>query len=212
MGLFGLPKEIRFTIYGLILTAPDPVYIFQDKGSPVESFSPRKPRRWLSLLCTSQQVRDEAAAVVFGTNCFNLVDTTRNEANILHSFLCSIGSENAAKLKHLCISFPIASTVQHKNEPTKVNLCEHSLRILNLLRERCTTLNKLELYVHNKTFQSIISTDDRSLIHEALRQVNEQIKSIPSRIMPTVRLYHGIAEETTETMQEFGWEVRQGDR
>lgn len=204
MGLFDLPKELRNAIYGLVLTIPQPLHIFQDTGGPLTSFGP-KPRQWLSLLSTSRRLREEAAEVAFGTNRFNIVDFTEREADIFESFLTCIGPENSAKLKHLHLAFPAA--LGAAIDP--VRLREHSVKAYALLREKCQNVATLELFVARETYRYIKPKDDETLIRAALALADEQIKSVQSLNMVTVKLYYRFNWNFVESAREFGWQVLQ---
>jgi hypothetical protein len=56
----------------IIKPVPEPLYLFQDPGSPLEIFMPNKPRAWLALLYTSRRVSYEARSVLYGANRFSL--------------------------------------------------------------------------------------------------------------------------------------------
>jgi hypothetical protein len=201
-----LPKEIRIHIYRKILTVPHPLYLFQEPNSRVESFAPDKPHRWLALLLTNRQIRNEASVELYGTNQFHLVDTTPQQAKLLQAFLDCIGAENAASLSHLSINFPVLE--DEYGRPGEVKFRHDSLQSLELLRKNCTKLSTLKILVHSKN-NSIFKRADDSL-QQALLLIDAQLKTIPSlgKIVVPVKARDGAPTSAAkEIMQGLGWVV-----
>jgi hypothetical protein len=199
-----LPKGIRNDIYENVLAVPHPLYLFQEPNSRVETFAPEKPSRWLPILLTNRQICREASAILYGTNHFHLVDTTQQQLGLLRSFLDCIGSVNAASLSHLCINFPVLEEVDH--QVGEVKLRDDSLGSLKLLREKCTTLSRLETLGHNKRNSVFRRTDDT--LHKVLLLIDEQFKAIYSLEKIIVRVVAGDGVPTTlakNFMQGLGW-------
>lgn len=187
-GLFRLPRNIRNKIYQLVLVIPHPLYLFRDGISPkVELFAPDKPpaaRQWLALLHTSRLLHIEAAAALYGSHQFVLVDiTTRGQADLLRSFLDRIGPVDAGYLSHICINFPAVAVTASGSEKNAVcndsyghstgqpeedddvttrsssssMLQDADFRGLKLIQERCRGLTTLETYVHSKNSRGLVA-------------------------------------------------------
>ena len=208
IGFFSLPRDIRNSIYNIVLIVAHPVYLFQDAGSRVETFAPDRPFRWLSLLYTNRQMHSEAIPVLYGMNNFSLLDTTPQQLGLLESFLDCIGSVNAGLLSHLCINFPVTESID--GQPGKVKLRDDSLQSLTLLREKFTKLTTLEIFVNSKSSKDLIRMDQDNLqfIQDGLLQINAQLITIPSLNRVIVRVFGETpAPLVIEFMQGLGWVV-----
>jgi hypothetical protein len=212
MSLLSLPRSVRDNIFRRVLLVAHPLYLFQDGDSSlVETFGPEIRFRWRALLYTNRQVRDEASAVLYGSNNFTLVDITRKQVVLLQSFLNCIGSTNAGLLSHICINFPVAEHADGR--PGEVLLREDGLRSLKLLQDKCVTLKTLETSVHRENSGGLTreSYDDPQFIKEALSQIDAQFKLIPSLNKIIVRFYgDDPASSVTELMEGHGWVILKG--
>ncbi|KAK7224784.1 hypothetical protein V2G26_012787 [Clonostachys chloroleuca] len=211
-GFFDLPAKVRQRIYESVLIVAHPIYLFQGQGSQVEAFAPEKPRKWLALFQTNRQMHKEASAVLYSSNIFNLVDTTEKQPDLLHSFLKSIGSLNSGALKHLCIKFPGVEKAQNRAQRCK--LTEESLSSLSLLKQECTCLKTLEVFLHKQKASGLtqLIEDDPTLATEALSQIDAQLKEISSLVNIIVRVYDKNLNPSLEpSMKELGWTVLRGD-
>lgn len=223
-GLFCLPRNIRDKIYQRVLVIPHPLYIFTDGNSQkVGLFAPEKPARWLALLHANRQLHAEAVATLYGSHQFVLVDTTRNQANLLQSFLDLIGSVNAGYLRHICINFPAVVTASENvagdsAEDVTSTLQEEGLRGLKLIQERCRGVTTLEAYVHSENSRGLVAAaagrpgvGASPHTRLALAEVEAQLKAIRSLKKVIIRLYNGpLAPEVAELIQSFGWVVLPG--
>lgn len=207
-GFFELNRELREKIYKMVLSLPQPLYIFQDRGAPVSSFAPDKPPRWLALLATSRQLREEACSFLYGANHFNLVDNTSRQRDILQAFLTGIGTHNAASIKHLSIGFP--APVLDSEISGQVDAGSRNLGILQLVKDHCPAITFLEAFVQRQTIKAIAPTADVSLARQPLLQVNEQVKAISSLKSFTVQLYCSVPDQIVDAMKELGWVVQRG--
>ncbi|KAK7416214.1 hypothetical protein QQZ08_012092 [Neonectria magnoliae] len=210
-----LSKGIRQDIYKRLLAVAHPIYLFQDKGSRVETFAPDKPARWLALLYVNQQVHSEARTVLYGMNRFTLVDTTQQQVGLLRSFLNCIGSMNADLLSHLSINFPAVERMEDQPGAREVNIRDDGLQGLRLLQEKCTHLTTLETFIHSKNSSLLTGTDEDSsrLVQEALPRIDAQLKAIPSLKKIIVRVYIAtLPPLVMDLMQGLGWVVLFGDR
>ncbi|KAI9652857.1 MAG: hypothetical protein M1831_006382 [Alyxoria varia] len=185
-----------------------PVYLFQDPGSPVETFAPERPPRWLALIHTNRQMNREASAVLYGVNNFTLVDTTQQQVGLLQAFLDCIGPVNASLLSQMCINFPV---MEFQMEECKLR--EDDLQSLKLLQEKCTNLSILETYIHNNNSKGLTRMHEGNLqpILEALSQFDVQLKAIPSLEKVIVRVHDGAPiPSVMRSMQGLGWIVLPG--
>jgi hypothetical protein len=223
--LFRLPRKIRDNIYQRVLVIRHPLYLFTDgPHQKVELFAPEKPAQWLALLHTNRQLHAEAAATLYGSHQFVMVDTTQNQVNLLQSFLDLIGSVNAGYLRHICIKFPVVVTASEnvvcdRTGPEHVTsmLQEEDLRGLTLIQERCRGLTTLETDVHSKNSKGLVAAAAGQgggispHTRMALAEVEAQLKAIPLLEKVIIRLYNGpLAPEVAGLIQSFGWVVLPG--
>lgn len=213
-GFFSLPRAVRDNIYGRVLVVPHALFFFQESASRrVETFAPDKPARWPALLLTSRQIHHEAKSVLYGRNRFNLVDVSRGETVVVQSFLDCIGSVNAGILSHLSISFPANENTQEQSG--KALLREDGLHSLQLLREKCTNVKTLEVYVHRENSRGLVleGLDDALFGRDTLSQVDAQLKPISSLDNIIVRFYYGRPTPlVSDLMQGLGWVILMGDK
>lgn len=211
INFFGLPSKARKDIYERVLTVAHPLYVFRDTGPRVETFAPDKPPQWRTLLFVNRKMNSEASAVLYGTNSFTLLDTTRREIGLLQAFLDCIGPVNANLLSHLCINFP-----DIEGQPGQPRcLREGSLQDLKLLQEKCTNMTTLETHVYSNNSAVFTRTDqdDLQFIREALLQFDVQLRAIPSLKKIIIRVYGGTPTPSVMAfMQGFGWVVLRGNR
>ncbi|KAK0642065.1 hypothetical protein B0T16DRAFT_381231 [Cercophora newfieldiana] len=200
-GILRLPREVRDEIYKRVLVISSPLHLFAEgeASDKVEVFAPGKPAQWLALLHTNRQLHSEASETLYGSHKFVMVDTTSAQAKLLKSFLDKIGRLNAGYVTSLCINFPTAEPGQS----------------MSILRERCSSLRTLELFVHNKNSQGLVASSYEASKLESIRglllQVNAQFAAMPSVQNVLVKLYHGpLAPEVSELMRGFGWTVEVG--
>ncbi|CAJ2499663.1 Uu.00g025160.m01.CDS01 [Anthostomella pinea] len=209
VGFLSLPIELRNEIYRYVLVVAQPLYLFREAGSCVESFTPGRPARWPALLSTNRLIHSEASAALYRMNKFNLVGITRGQGGLVRSFLDCIGAANAAAVSHLCINFPAVNGAA--GGQGKAILREDGLNDLRDLGEDCISLATLEFFIHRGNSRGITNTsgdDGVQLVQDALSQINEQINTILSLNRVIVRSYHGsICPSVMERMRKFGWVI-----
>lgn len=225
LGLLGLPRNIRVKIYQPLLVVPHPLYLFSDGSSQkVELFAPHRPAQWLALLHTNRQLHGEAVQTFYGSHQFVLVDTTRNQANLLQSFLDLVGPVNAGYLRHLSINFPAVATDSESatHDGTGPDskfvsriLQSDDLRGLKLIQHKCRGLTTLEMYVHSENSRGLVAATVQGEISPhtmaALAEVEAELNSIPSLGKVIIRLYNGpLATEAAQLVRSFGWDVLPG--
>jgi hypothetical protein len=211
-GFFSLPAKVRKRIFESVLIVTHPIFLFQGYGTQVEAFAPEKPRKWLAPLQTSRQMHEEASAVLYGSNRFNLVDTTEKQPDLLHSFLACIGPSNSGALTHLCIKFP--SVEKSQDRAQRFELTKESLSSLSLLQQECTSLKTLEVFLHNQEATGLthLIEEGQTLAHEALSTINAQLKEISSLVNIIVRVYdHNLNPSLKPSMTSLGWTVLRAD-
>ncbi|RSL53797.1 hypothetical protein CEP54_010211 [Fusarium duplospermum] len=118
--LSNMSPEARKEAYNKLLVASSPILVFQESASrPIEFFVPGKPTQWpaLPLAKCREYDEQETNAVFYGSNHFNLVDTTtRRETSILQAFLVSPTPAHARLLSHMSLSFPGLEAIQGRPE------------------------------------------------------------------------------------------------
>ncbi|KAL3494999.1 hypothetical protein BJX62DRAFT_13586 [Aspergillus germanicus] len=213
VNFFSLPTKIRTSIYKLALTLPHPLYLFQDTGSRLGVFAPRKPRQWLALLYTNRQISAEASAVLYGSNQFILeeVGSPQLEGRLLNSVLHCIGSKNSRYLSHLCIKFP---ALRWKDgQPGEFKLAEASLQNLERLRNECSNLTTLETLVYGIDSSGPFrgNLNDSQSFREVLREIDALLRGIDCLNKIIVKFSSGSPSPSVkEFLQGLGWVVIPG--
>jgi hypothetical protein len=215
--LSNMSPEARKDAYNKMLVALSPIFVFQESASrPIEFFVPGKPTQWpaLPLAKCREYNEQETNAVFYGSNHFNLVDTTtRRETSILRAFLVSPTPDHARLLSRMSLSFPALEEVQGR--PEALGLTQDGMRTLKLLQDYCINLTTLEFYVHKHNAFGLIgeAPGDSQSRHEALSQVDVELKVVPSLNKIVIRYYHGRpTPEIMQSMQGLGWIVLIGDK
>ncbi|KAL2869396.1 uncharacterized protein BJX67DRAFT_28622 [Aspergillus lucknowensis] len=166
--------------------------LFQDPGSRVESFAPERPRRWLALLYTNQQISKEASAVLYGVNHFAVEETgpLQHQGSLLKS-LDRIGPANAGFLSHLSITFPALREVEAQSG--KIELAQAGLQNLNRLQTKCSRLRTFETLVYGQGSSNPFQEDleKNESIQEVLIKVNAQLRAIGTLENITVKFCSG---------------------
>ncbi|KAL4982665.1 hypothetical protein BDW68DRAFT_191970 [Aspergillus falconensis] len=214
VNFFSLPIEIRSCIYELVLAVPQPLYLFQDRGSQLEAFAPRKPRRWLAVLYTNRQISAEASAILYGVNQFTLeeVGSLQHGGRLLKSFLDCIGSVNAGFLSHLCITFPALQRIEGR--PGEISLTEAGLQSLGRLRKECSNLKTLETFVYGVNSSNLFreDLDNSQSFQGTLMEINTQLRGINCLNKIIIRFSSGSPSPSVrEFLQRLGWIVIRGN-
>ncbi|KAG4279113.1 hypothetical protein FPRO04_13722 [Fusarium proliferatum] len=212
--LSNMPPEARKDTYNKMLVASSPILVFQESPNrPIEFFVPGKPTQWpaLTLAKFREYNEQETNEVFYGSNHFNLVDTTaQSEASILHTFLVSPTPTHARLLSHVSLSFPVLQAVQ--GQPEALGLAEERMRTLKLLQDYCVNLKTLELYVHKGNAFGLAGETPSEFFRKALSQVDAQLKAVPSLEKIIIRcFYDRPIPEALQLMQGLGWTVLMGN-
>jgi len=215
--LSNMSPEARKDAYNKMLVASSPIFVFQESASrPIEFFVPGKPTQWpaLPLAKCLEYNEQETNAVFYGSNHFNLVDTTtQRETSILQAFLVSPTPTHARLISHMSLSFPGLEAVQGR--PEALGLTQDGIHTLKLLQDYCVNLTTLELYVHKSNAFGLVgeAPGDSQSPHEALSQVDVRLKVVPSLKRILIRYYYDRpTPEVVQSMQGLGWIVQMGDK
>ena len=87
-------------------------------------------------------MHQEAAAILYSTNVFTLLDADGQGSKLIQGFLRCIGKGHAKTLSHLCITFP---TIQRN--PGGFQLDADGAKMFELLRTECSKLEILEAHL-----------------------------------------------------------------
>ncbi|WPH01821.1 Hypothetical protein R9X50_00467500 [Acrodontium crateriforme] len=201
-----LSRKCRMKIFESVLIVPHQLYIFRDPGCPIELFAPDKPRGWPALIHTNRQINREAAAVLYGMNNFNFLDTSRGQPDLLEAFLSCIGPANASLISRVCINFPVI-----EGGPGTFELRDDSVKSLRLLREHCPHVQTIETHVQRKNSNGMIdsSRDEVASVKEALLRFDDELKfGLPFLSTIIVRFYTGYpTPDVLREMEVFGWKI-----
>ncbi|KAL4920387.1 hypothetical protein BDW62DRAFT_177399 [Aspergillus aurantiobrunneus] len=213
VNFFSLPTEIRSYIYKLVLAVPQPLYLFQDTGSPLRVFAPGKPRCWLALLYTNRQISAEASAILYDANQFILeeVSSLQHGGRLLRSFLDCIRPVNRGFLSHLCITFPALQRIEGR--PGEISLTEAGLQSLERLRKECSNLKTLETLVYGINSRNLFreDLDNSQSFRGVLMEINTQLRGIDCLNKIIVRFSSGSPSlSVREFLQGLGWVVIPG--
>lgn len=204
-GLGALPTDIQQKIYRMILVVPAELHIFQDHGGPIEVFAPEKSRQWNALLHVSRPVSKEASTVLYGSNVFNFLDTSTQQASLMKAFLERIGSINANHLTHLCVNFPL---IEYNADASELSV--GSWPHISLLRKHCANLKRLELYVNADNNSSVSQPETNAMHHlkTELRAFSTQLHTLPALQNIIIRFYgQKPLPSVVELMQSLHWIV-----
>ncbi|KAK0368733.1 cytochrome P450 1A2, partial [Colletotrichum limetticola] len=203
-------------MYDKILVASSPIFVFQESPDrPIEFFVPGKSTQWPASALTKfrEYNEQETDAVFYGSNHFHLVDTAmQRETSILQAFLLSPMSTHARLLSHLSLSFPALEVAEGR--PEGLGLTQDGVRALKLLKDHCTSLATLELYVHKSNAFGLTgeAPGASQSCHEVLLQVKAQLKTISSLNKVIIRYCHDKpTPHVVQLMQDLEWTVLMGD-
>ncbi|KAK1975309.1 hypothetical protein LZ30DRAFT_363686 [Colletotrichum cereale] len=216
-GLTNVSPESSKDAATKMLGALSPIFVFQESPSrPIEFFVPGKPTQWLALVLAKcrEHNEQETNAVFYGSNHFNLVDTTtRGEISILKAFLVSSTSTHARLLSRMSLSFPALEAVE--GQPEALGLTQDGMRTLELLQDRCINLATLEFYVRKDNAFGLVgeAPNDPKSCREALSQVDTQLEAFPYLEKIVIRYHHDRpTSKITQLMQGLGWIVMINDK
>ena len=176
MNFFKLPAEIRLQIYEKLLVSPDPIQFYHPSFPPDLSGYQGCP----ALLRASKRVHREASPVLYSYNRFEFncihpselcIRTIPTKSAALASFFGQIGHQNASFLRRIWINSDCPSV-------DNVQLQEENLKMLELIRENCTTVAILEISLHD--FWSYDANGSRTIKQAVLESLDARFKAISS--------------------------------
>lgn len=195
--LLSLPFEIRRCIFQQVLDVCQYVCVFRDPGGRVESFSPGKPKGWLSLLYVNRQVSVEARVVLYGNNDFLMASCGQEQ--VAESFFKLIGMENASLIRSACIHFAEVDTI---------------IRQLDILTEYCVGLTTLEALQYGSWLSSssrVAETVERGEAAGAVQLVDDmdcRMRNIGKVNKVIVRVYGSSSSGAVlQHMRQRGWTI-----
>ncbi|KAL4412144.1 cytochrome P450 1A2 [Colletotrichum abscissum] len=136
----------------------------------------------------------------------------QRETSILQAFLLSPMSTHARLLSHLSLSFPALEVAEGR--PEGLGLTQDGVCALKLLKDHCTSLATLELYVHKSNAFGLTgeAPGASQSCHEVLLQVKAQLKTISSLNKVIIRYCHDKpTPHVMQLMQDLEWTVLMGD-
>ncbi|KAF3917563.1 hypothetical protein AA313_de0202744 [Arthrobotrys entomopaga] len=212
MSFFDLPTEIRLAIYSELLILPEPIKFVADRGRtlpPLMLFRSRRDGLYPAILRTNRKAYGEASPLLYSDNSFwfpEVFDSMPSASMHAHiaPFLTQIGVQ-ARLLRHICIPFP-ASTY-----PIVANTDLHPAhtRVIELLRQTCTNIETLELFVPDEHGIYELQHSPSALAIERLNIINTHLRTIRSlkSIIVNLEQYPESepSDDLTKILKEMGW-------
>ncbi|KAK3332635.1 hypothetical protein B0T19DRAFT_457530 [Cercophora scortea] len=227
LSLPSLPRKVRDEIYRILLVVPHPLYIFTQQLHGEASATLYGSHRFV-LVDTTPGPQGQAdllqsfLGLIGSVNashlshmCINfplLVVTPPEPEPEKRNTGCHSPSHHQAGEEEVHAG---DNTTPLRGEPEPEEDAGDLLRGLTLLRIKCRNLTTLDMYVHSQSSRGLrvmASWQPECAVREALlREVDAQLRAIPSLCTIRVRLYDGpLAPEVMEWMQSFGWDVSPG--
>lgn len=211
MNIFDIALEIRLKIYSELLVLSEPIVFVADYG-PSSPRLFRSERDGLSpvLLRINKRIHSEANTLLYSKNRFQfpkLLISTPPATDSAHiaPFLHQIGSQ-ASHIRHICIPFPNFDYPQ----PDSAKLHKAHIKNLNLVRDTCTSIRTLELWVSPDCANYALS--DSPIAAEALDLLDTHFKNILSlkEIVVNFEVYpeQDPSDDLTKKMHDCGWTVK----
>lgn len=135
------------------------------------------------------------------------------EHALVRGFLDLVGHRNAAEIRHVSIALPTFSDLHEGH----IVMDNHSEEIFDLLRERCTSLQRIETEMSlgfssfEKTLERALVRDEPHIADEALAVFDARFRAIPSL---ESRVYNIFANWSPGSLMlqvkmelELGWEL-----
>jgi len=154
---FSIPPEVRIIIYEVLFMSPLEANIVTPDPERTRKANGLEDRALhltesLSLLCTCQQIHEEASTVLYGRNVFTFDDRPHGmkiytipgfhrsvrwcDFTMMYSFLSLTGSRNRRKIKHLRLSFSGLYFILYPDEAQAMGLIKST-------RSLCSAANFL---------------------------------------------------------------------
>jgi hypothetical protein len=150
------------------------------------------------LLRTSKSVHREASPLLYSGNDFELTNlqpissSLSSKSAVLASFFSQIGRQNASFLRHICVDFPLFYYCRFD--------LQDSVTMLELIRDNCTGITKLETTLRYMTHGSRI-------LAELLEFLDTRLKAISSFKEVIVQIYcsEDPSDDMKQAMRDCGW-------
>ena len=203
MNFFNFPAEIRLQIYEELFVRPEPlIFITSNFSSTLPLITEQCYHLCPELLRTSKSVHREASPVLYSGNGFKFIGleaTSRlsTKSAALASFFSQIGRQNASFLRHVLIDFD----VNHDDYPDSWTVRqENSIEMVELIRDNCTSISKLETTLNDVTSGS-------ELVAKALELLDTRFKEISSlkEIIVHINCYEDPSDDLKQAMRDCGW-------
>jgi len=191
-----LPSELRNRVYELCLLHQEPIHPWMDYNHRQE-LTP-------GLLRANKTVHREASSLLYAQNRFDFATATPED---VASFLKTIGDNNAACIRHICIDFPSLRDL----EPGNVTLEEGSDGILANIQSSCANLRTLTTSLSSTHAMELRldALDNPKIVIEALMLVNTRFRAILSLQDIIIEVYEdGPSGYMRRKMENHGWTVR----
>lgn len=212
-----LPFEIRDQIYRDLLLIPSYIHLCPGaewgKQRPCQANAGEPLGLCLAILRTNKFIRDEATPILYSYNSFVMATLDpgafgRAEVRVAEGFLNSIGPKNAAFVRHVSIAFPI---FRNYREGYLV-LEDHSEEVIELLRDRCPGLLRLETEaaLSLNTLEVLLVWKHYPIADEAMGVVDAEFRTISSLEKIVVNMFPLMGSASPamrEKMSDQGWEV-----
>jgi hypothetical protein len=156
-----LPNPIRKKVYSYLLKLLEPIYIFQDRGCPISSFTRNRDR------LHEQTIHIEACETLYGENKFVIeeVRTPKYLSRVFEALLDCIGPFNAGFLRDVTVPFPGVE----RGADREFRLKEEGVQWLQRVRGGCTGLVRIELLVYGPGTSDFMQADME--VHGSVREV-----------------------------------------
>ena len=205
MNFFDIATEIRLKIYSELLVLSEPI-VFLAYRSP-SLFRSQRERLYPALLRANRRVHREASPLLYSNNrfqfpevfTFTFAPTATSNVHIA-PFLYQIQSQ-ASLIRHICIPLHIFDYPQFSG----VRFHKAHIKILELIRDTCTSIKTLELLV-SPDYDNYPLGDS-----ETLDLLDTRFKSIPSlkEIIVNFKVYpeQDPSDDLTKKVHDYGWTV-----
>ncbi|KAK4154705.1 hypothetical protein C8A00DRAFT_14217 [Chaetomidium leptoderma] len=199
-----LPSELRNTIYDLLFLHERPIspwlpsHFFDFCGR--EKHTP-------GLLRANKSIHREASSVFYGRNRFDFTAATPDE---LVAFLKEIGTNNAGRIQHVLIDFPVFLHLDRGD----VTLQHGTIGILANIENGCANLRTIttSLQSTNRMQIRLDNLENPNVAAEALKLADTSFRAISSLQEIILQLPGDTPMDHTRTvMGSCGWTLRMTD-
>jgi hypothetical protein len=210
MNFFNFPAEIRLQIYEELFVLPEPIRFRTNLGSWDDS----RPTHTLllnkryglcpALLRGSKSVNREASPLLYSSNLFEFNEF---DPTLVALFFTKIGHQNASFIRQIFIDFPAFDNYK----PGSVALHNDSIEMLEIIRDNCTGITKLETLLRGYYPGYPLEIDNSPIVAEAtLKLVDTYFKEISSlkEVIVHIHNYQDPSDDLVKKMHDFGWTTK----